>query len=190
MEVMVESRELAFKSISRIVARKTPALICIDGPAGAGKTTLANEIEGEFRDVNVVHMDDLYDGWESPINENLANRIVKQIVEPHKAGLPLKYDKYDWFAGEFNSVEVLFPKSLLILEGVGSGSELIRVHADLLIFIEIDPDFGVSRVLKRDGNQISSQMQDWKIMQDSYFKNSQTKRAADVIIDGSISSTH
>ena len=47
-------------------------LVCVDGPAGAGKTTLAAALDRAFRDalrpsvpatVQTLHMDDVYEGW-------------------------------------------------------------------------------------------------------------------------------
>lgn len=182
---MVESRELTNQAINRLVARKQPAVICIDGPAGAGKTTFAARLHEEYSNVNVVHMDDLYAGWLSPINQEFSNRIIQQIVMPHKSGLPIAFKKYDWKLGDFNETQNLAPQQLLILEGVGSANRELRNFADLVIFIEIDADFGISRVLKRDGEQISTQMENWKSMQDAYFKNEDVKRAADIVFDGS-----
>ena len=49
-------------------------IIAIDGPAGAGKSTLAKRIKEklsdlvEIEDIAVVNMDDLYDGWEKRSN--------------------------------------------------------------------------------------------------------------------------
>ena len=42
-------------------------LVCVDGPAGAGKTTVAEELVAAFDEVGatvqLVHMDDVYAGW-------------------------------------------------------------------------------------------------------------------------------
>ena len=39
-----------------------PYTLLIDGPSGAGKTTLALQI-GEALGIPVVHLDDFYPGW-------------------------------------------------------------------------------------------------------------------------------
>src|SRR5262245_52752501 len=45
-----------------------PFLVVVDGPAGSGKTTLADQLaprvgDGSGGRAQVVHMDDLYEGW-------------------------------------------------------------------------------------------------------------------------------
>jgi pantothenate kinase-related protein Tda10 len=39
-------------------------LVCVDGPAGSGKSTLASALVRLAPDAVVVHMDDLYAGWD------------------------------------------------------------------------------------------------------------------------------
>ncbi|MBJ7451459.1 MAG: uridine kinase, partial [Blastococcus sp.] len=39
-------------------------LVCVDGPAGSGKTTFAGRLAAALGDdAELVHMDDLYAGW-------------------------------------------------------------------------------------------------------------------------------
>src|SRR3546814_20216068 len=56
-------------------------LLCIDGPAGSGKTTLAEGISDAFPGSSlVIHMDDLYLGW-SGLDATLGPRVAEQIAE-------------------------------------------------------------------------------------------------------------
>ncbi|MEY3649405.1 MAG: hypothetical protein RL370_108, partial [Actinomycetota bacterium] len=62
------------------------SLIAIDGRAGAGKTTLAASIYEELSEdktVAVIHMDDLYDGWENALSERLT-QTLESIVKSHQ----------------------------------------------------------------------------------------------------------
>ena len=50
-------------------------LFAIDGPAGAGKTTYAATLEAELSlkgTVKVIHMDDLYNGWDNALSNALS----------------------------------------------------------------------------------------------------------------------
>ncbi len=53
---------------------KFSQIIAVDGPAGAGKTTLAKKIESAlgYKSVHVIHMDNLYDGWENALTQTLT----------------------------------------------------------------------------------------------------------------------
>ncbi|MEI7838803.1 MAG: hypothetical protein WCI37_03395, partial [bacterium] len=73
----------------------TPCIIAIDGVAGSGKTTLALNLLKDLPSVEVVHMDDLYDGWEDPLSQKLKDRVLTQILEPFSNNLPVKYQCFN-----------------------------------------------------------------------------------------------
>jgi uridine kinase len=115
-------------------------LITIDGVAGSGKTTLAQFMSQEFRhhsSVQVVHMDDLYEGWEDPLGTELSGKLQK-IAEAHNNRLPLKTTMYDWESSRAGAALEILPVELLILEGVGSGQRSIREFVEKKIWIDLD----------------------------------------------------
>jgi uridine kinase len=63
-------------------------LLAIDGPAGAGKTTLAAKLEAEFSahsTVRTIHMDDLYEGWDGALGSALT-QTLEEITSAHLSG--------------------------------------------------------------------------------------------------------
>ena len=73
-------------------------LLAIDGPAGAGKTTLAAKLEVEYSahaSVQTIHMDDLYNGWENALGEDLT-KVLESITSAHLAGLGFVIKKFNW----------------------------------------------------------------------------------------------
>ena len=73
-------------------------IITIDGVAGAGKTSLAQFLKIEYQSrysVQIVHMDDLYDGWINPLGFNLSVKL-REIAQSHKDRRPLSTSQYDW----------------------------------------------------------------------------------------------
>ena len=95
-------------------------LVCVDGPAGSGKTTAAAAIAAAAGPgCAVLHLDDLYEGW-SGLEGSLWPRLSAQVLEPLRRGLPGRYQRYDWTTGAFAEwVDVPVP-DLLVLEGCGS----------------------------------------------------------------------
>src|SRR3954447_14914404 len=76
----------------------TTHLVCIDGPSGAGKTTLANDVAADLA-APTVHMDDLYPGW---AGLRAATHVAREwVVGPLAEGLPARYRRWDWAAGEY-----------------------------------------------------------------------------------------
>jgi len=132
--------------------QKERPIIAIDGPAGAGKTTLAREVHLALSlemSVNVIHMDDLYDGWNNALSEDLT-QVLLYLVDQHKEKKPAAIRKYNWATSAFAESEEIPPADLLILEGVGSGDKALLDELAALIWIDIDPEIGVKRVLERD----------------------------------------
>lgn len=156
-------------------------IIAIDGPAGAGKTTLAQVIKLALADryeVNVLHMDSLYDGWEGALGPQLGQTLT-YAVKSHRASQNLTLSFYDWTHAHFQQAQEIPAKELLILEGVGSGQSAIRSELTALIWIGVDEKVGLERVLERDGDYISNQMQRWLTTQAQHFLLEKTEESAD-----------
>jgi len=164
--------------------QKERPIIAIDGPAGAGKTTLAREVHLALSlemSVNVIHMDDLYDGWNNALSEDLT-QVLLYLVDQHKEKKPAAIRKYNWATSAFAESEELPPADLLILEGVGSGDKALLDELAALIWIDIDPEIGVKRVLERDGSQVADEMKKWVGAQEEYFSQHSTREKADFIL--------
>lgn len=161
-------------------------ILTIDGVAGAGKTTLAAFITLEFQDrfsIQVVHMDDLYDGWDEPLGAGLTQKLI-QIAHAHQEQRPFHGQRYNWQSAARDESFVIAPVDLLILEGVGSGQRLIREFVETKIWIELKPIIGLQRVLERDGVQIESQMMGFLEQQKKHFLEEGTREAADFHLNG------
>ena len=70
-------------------------IVTIDGPAGSGKTTLANDLASEFAkkigEISVIHLDELYEGWDDALGSKLFERIEAWILAPIRNGLSPKH---------------------------------------------------------------------------------------------------
>jgi uridine kinase len=159
-------------------------IIAIDGPAGAGKTTLAATIKMALApqlSVQVIHMDDLYNGWRFALGSELTS-VLEDIVKAHQDKKPYVFKKYDWSQGDFGDEQNLDSADLLILEGVGSGQRSIRENLSTLIWVDIAPVAGVARVLNRDGFDLEPQMREWLIAQSQHFRANSTQEESEFIL--------
>lgn len=159
-------------------------IIAIDGPAGAGKTTLAMQISQALSSrfsLEVVHMDDLYNGWDGALGENLTGQL-SEIIEAQRKLQNYALPHFDWIANKYSDPRDLKPPQILILEGVGSAREIVRNSATTTIWIEVDRNIGIKRVIARDGEDIESHMKQWLVDQEIYFTSDKTRESAQFIL--------
>lgn len=171
-------------ALSDLCSQSERPIIAIDGPAGAGKTTFAqglfSALSTEFS-VQVFHMDDLYNGWDLALGEDLTSTLT-DLTNAHLAGAPYVYQKFDWSRAEFNPHEEAKSAEVLILEGVGSGQRAIRDRLTALVWIDIAPQDGLLRVLNRDGQQIQPQMNKWLGSQSEHFAANSTQEESEFVL--------
>ncbi len=161
-----------------------PLVIAIDGPAGSGKSTLASEIARGFAgtyDIEVIHLDELYNGWDEALSDELFQRI-SQLIAAQRAGLATDLAIYDWSAKSFSGSREIKAVQLLIIEGVGSSNLLLQDHLTTSIWLDIEQSIGLARVLERDGEQIREEMVKWQKMESEYFARDLTRERAEFIL--------
>ena len=159
-------------------------ILAIDGPAGAGKTTLAEHLSAALAlkyAVAIIHMDDLYNGWDNAFDFHLKDALIS-IVEAHRAKREISLSRFDWHKNEYGAAEKLAPADLLILEGVGSSHSAIRQHLTASILIDVDRNIGLERVLHRDGDALSDQMNTWLTVQENHFREERSEASADFVL--------
>lgn len=172
------------EALTDLLSGPGPHLIAIDGPAGSGKSTLAKELYLYFsttRDVNLLGLDDIYDGWENALGPQLTSDL-ERILQAHENKSSISIDIYNWATSSFNEVREIEAKEILIIEGVGSAQEMTRAHNAISIWMDIDPAIGLQRVLERDGNHIAQEMKAWQELQNQHFLESGAKDNADFVI--------
>lgn len=182
-------RAAASRVLAEVMARPAglgrTRLVCIDGPAGSGKTTLAAavvEAAREHGSVDLVHMDDLFEGW-GGLDDALV-RLARDIVEPLRSGSPGHYRRYDWVAARFAEAHVVEPVDVLVLEGVGSGGSAYDDAITTLVWVEAPRDLRLARGLERDGEALREEWLAWMADEEALHAREQTRARADVLVDG------
>ena len=102
-----------------------PQIILIDGPAGAGKTTFAFDLQKELG-CQIVHLDSIYDGWDNALSHSLRDKLIS-IVSNFLKGKRNEIEIYNWQESKIDSKLVIEPGKHLIIEGVGAGQSVIQI---------------------------------------------------------------
>jgi energy-coupling factor transporter ATP-binding protein EcfA2 len=173
-------------------------LVCVDGPAGSGKTTLAAALRRGFRAVlggldgppsrdavALVHMDDVYAGWGGL--DAGRRTVAADVVEPLRHGRPGRYRRYDWHRDAFAEEHVVGPVDVLLLEGVGSGNAAYGEAITCLVWVETGSALRLQRGLDRDGSAMRGHWLAWGRQEDAMFERERTRERADLVVDGATS---
>ncbi len=160
-------------------------LVCVDGPAGSGKTTLAGALAGSLSrrgwSTAVLHMDDFYEGW-AGLRVDLEPRLLRQVFEPLARGESTWWQRYDWDAGRFANWIFLEPPEVLLVEGCGSGARAYATYRAVLVWVEAARDTRMERGLLRDGRQAETNWRAWMDLEEAHFARNSTRECADVTV--------
>lgn len=174
--------------VVRRARRSTPRLgtvrlVVVDGPAGSGKTTFADRIARALDGAQVVHMDDLYEGW-SGLDDAVYRRLEEWVLAPLRAGRAGRYRRYDWDAGRFAEWHDVPVAEALVLEGVGAAARPVDGCAVVRVWVEAGADVRMTRGVARDGESLRGQWERWMRREAEHFAADGTRERADVLVDG------
>lgn len=160
------------EKIRHIETQNKPLIIAIDGFGGAGKSTLAKELQTELESATIVAVDDFYlFGVKSDADKSNFDRarLTEQVLKPLRQGGQASYQK---------SVSIDIPLSeyfdvpqvdYVILEGVSSLHPDIAQYVDYKIWLDISADDAKKRMMNRDKAQGQDHGEEfWSHHTDSY----------------------
>lgn len=163
-------------------------LVCVDGPAGSGKTTLSSAISDTWRveapqsQTRVLHMDDVFPGW-GGLRAGLA-KVAGTVVGPLARGEAGGYRRYDWQREEEAEWVEVPPVDLLVLEGCGSGSATYAASITTLAWVEVPAPVRLRRGIARDGEDLRAYWLTWMAEEQRLFSEDRTRERADLVFTG------
>ncbi|MGG7463738.1 hypothetical protein [Plantibacter sp. YIM 135347] len=169
---MSESHEASMGSAA-------PVLL-IDGRSGSGKTSLAADIAASLRICTVVHMDDLYPGWDG-LDEG-SRLLVEAVLRPRAAGERAAWRRWDWHRSERAEEYVVDSVVPLIVEGCGALSRAATALSDTAYWLEAPAAMRERRLENRDGTV--DWWPRWTALEDSFILRERPSESADAVFDG------
>lgn len=155
-------------------------LVCVDGPTGSGKTTLAAAVADLAGDATVVHTDQLIEGWRGL--PGLAG-AVSRLLGPLARGETGRWRRWDWHAGAWAEWHKVAPGGLLVLEGVGAWSPTVAPLVTVLAWVDAPREVRRRRGIDRDGDDFAPYWEQWALDEAALFARERTREHADLVVE-------
>lgn len=177
--------------IYRLILRKKPAVIAIDGRCGSGKTYLA-ELIGKLLSCNICHMDDFYiplerrrKNWmEIPGGNMDLKRFLIEVLRPIRSGQQVVYRPYNCRKNNMEAVWMPFRK-LTVVEGSYSRHPILAEEYDLTIFLTCSKEEQRKRLQIREGDYFSVFEKLWIPMEENYLQHYSIEIGSHLVVDTS-----
>jgi uridine kinase len=156
-------RALRAPASNGVMGSLTGALVLVDGASGTGKTSLAAELAARWptdRRVVVVHMDDLYGGWDGLAAGILALEV--SLLTPRSRGEDAHLGSYNWVTQSWDDGQVIPAGVDVIVEGCGSFGPALAQTADARIWLEAPEDLRRERALGRGAEDFERHWDMWE----------------------------
>ncbi len=173
--------------------RDRPLLIAVDGPAGSGKSSLAEALHSRFPDSLVIHADDFFlrpsqrsgARLKEPGGNLDRERLMAEVLAPVKAGSYRGHRRYDCQTGQMEAVPGAV-RPLVIIEGSYSHHPDLRGYYDLTVFLDIDGETQLQRLKDRcrDAALFARFQDTWIPLENAYFDHFDLRNKADLLITG------
>ena len=165
-------------------------VIALDGRAAAGKSTLAAMLS-DILGGSLLHMDDFFLPPELRTAERLATpggnvhyeRFADEVL-PHLNGRDgFTYGVFDCGKMALGGQREVSASVWRIVEGSYSLHPAFGDYADLKVFLDVDPETQMRRILHRNGAKMAEMFKPrWIPMEEAYFSHCGIRKKADLLL--------
>lgn len=141
-------------------------MLLIDGRSGSGKTSFTQRLSVPFPEAQIVHLDDLYPGWDG-LTEGVGRGYTLADVWAH--GKPTSFVPTQWPGMAPRQPVRLSPDVPLIIEGVGALHCRPKSERGVGVrgyFIAAPTHVRKERALARDGRTFAPHWESWARQED------------------------
>lgn len=177
-------------TIKNLISQKSNAVIAIDGCCASGKTTLAEKIAEEIG-AQIIHADDFFLPPEMRSAERLAlpggnihyERFADEVINGINCGKTFEYRIFSCKTGGYNGTESVDPSKPIIVEGAYCLRPEFADAYDFKIFLTVDSETQLKRILKRNGkDSLEIFKSKWIPLENRYFEHFNIADKCDMVI--------
>ena len=186
----VRDLQLIIDQIDGLLASKSTVRVAIDGFCGSGKSVLASFLQRVYH-ANVIKMDHFFLPRALRTPERLAEpggnvdyeRFLHEVVPGLLTGSAIQYQVFNCQTMMLEDMITIPQCRLIIVEGSYSMHPRFGDPYDLRIFLQIDPEEQIRRILHRAGPILLERfIQEWIPMENRYFTAMNILEKSDLIL--------
>lgn len=175
-------------SLRRLLAKKEPVHVAIEGMSNAGKSSLAAFLASLFH-CNVIPIDHFFLPQALKTPARLAQpggnvhyeRIREEVLAPLATGPPFKYQPFDCKRQELANPVIIHPRPLTVVEGVYSLHPELAFPYQLRVFLKVAPREQNRRCLKRNPQLCQRYLEEWIPLENTYFRQCNPQGTCDFV---------
>lgn len=190
---MFPSREDAVSgAVAALTSGQLPLILAVDGRSGAGKTTLAREIEARVAarcpkiSVTSIEVESFIAGWTGL--EAGVGRVASEIAAPFRHSGHAEARAWDWHRGVWGEMTSVGPADVLLIVGCGSSSRALAQFVDVSVWIEAPEAVRRARVTLREGDP-SAWWGLWAAQEERLLEQRDSRVLATYVVDESAESS-
>lgn len=179
---------MTYQDLLKLIQTKPNVVLAIDGPSGSGKSTFADQLQRDFG-CTVFRIDDYFLPDSMKTEERLSEvgglldyeRFQQEVLE-HLHGNTIKSNHFNCKTQQLEQRDAVRRTNVVVVEGVYSMHPRFRPYYDYMVFLTVDSDVQINRILKRSNKEKLLRYQtEWIPRENSYFDTYSVKEAADVV---------
>ncbi|KQY58710.1 hypothetical protein ASD11_03410 [Aeromicrobium sp. Root495] len=155
-------------------------VVAVDGPSGSGKSVLAADL-AQRTGATLLRVDELVPGWHGL--ERVPGILVHDVLEPLSVGEVARPARWSWVRDRPSKPMAIEPPPVLVLDGCGSGSRVVRPFLSVLVWLDGPESLRRERAMSRDGEAYEPWWDVWAAQERRLFPAEGTAGAADVRVE-------
>ena len=185
------SLPLLLQDIETRAGQGGAVLAAIDGRCASGKSTLAQHL-AERCGWSVIHMDDFFlrpeqrtpARYAAP-GENVDHeRFLSEVLLPLQQGTLRAYRRFDCGSLRLTDPVPFRPARVVLIEGSYSCHPALWEHYDLHVFLTVDPEEQLRRILARNGAAGAQAFRErWIPLEERYFSAFSVEERCEYVLE-------
>lgn len=185
------TEQMFIENLAALAVQSKRLIVAIDGDAGSGKSTLAQKLK-QTLGAQIIHIDDFFlqahQRTPARLLETGGNldyeRFEQEVLQNLRKNISFDYRKFDCSTMQLGGCAHIECDGIIVVEGVYSLSPRFCRDYDMKVFLKIERDAQLARILERGGKEKCEQYKNlWIPLENKYFAEFQIESAADIVIE-------